>query len=416
MTGTTRCEPPWSVHEVRLKVENAYRYATGQAGSASPAALFDGVVHVPQFDHEAATHIEGALSAETLRTVNGADFAARSLRPRPWLVPGMIPDRTVTLLAGDGGTGKSLLAQQLAAAVSTGGNWLGAALVQGRAIYLSAEDDLDEVHRRLVDIAEADGLALDDLIDLHVVPLAGLDAVLASPRSHSDILERTPLWNQLVATVKAIRPQLLVIDNLADAFAGNENARPQARQFIGMLRGLAIENELAVLVISHPSLTGMANGAGTSGSTAWSNSVRSRLYLERVKAAENAEPDPDLRVLRTMKANYAQVGIETLMRWEQGSFRLVESTGASQLDRAAAAAKAERVFLALLERFRRCGRDVSPKPSRAFAPIVFAKQPDAEGCSRTALEGAMERLLARNEIRIEKHGPPSRSYSRLTVS
>ncbi len=40
-------------------------------------------------------------------------------------VPGLIPAGNVTLLAGDGGTGKSLLAQQLADATVMGGTWLG---------------------------------------------------------------------------------------------------------------------------------------------------------------------------------------------------------------------------------------------------------------------------------------------------
>ena len=42
-----RCEPPWSAGELRVKVENAYRYAKGEAGSASPEAAFGDVVHVP---------------------------------------------------------------------------------------------------------------------------------------------------------------------------------------------------------------------------------------------------------------------------------------------------------------------------------------------------------------------------------
>jgi RecA-family ATPase len=87
-----------------------------------------------------------------------------------------------------------------------------------------------------------------------------------------------------------------------------------------LLRGLAIKNDLAVVLIAHPSLSGMASGSGTSGSTAWSNSVRARLYLERIVDEGNREIDPDLRVLRVKKSNYGPVGLELPLRWQNGGF------------------------------------------------------------------------------------------------
>lgn len=395
-----RCSPPWSVDEAGAKVANAYRYATGVAGSRSPAAAFG--------------HVDAAPPAGgRLRVVTGSALVGREIPARQWLIRDLIPSGTVTLLAGDGGTGKSLLAQQLAVAVATGRPWLGNAAERGGAVYLSAEDDLDEVHRRLADITEAEGLGLADLADLHVLPLAGEDAVLAAPDQRSDVVVKTPLWAQLVDALREIRPRLLVLDNLADVFAGNENARPQARQFIGMLRGLAMHHALTVLVISHPSLTGMSSGTGTSGSTAWSNSVRARLYLERV-TIDKEEADPDLRVLCVKKANYAPVGAEIRMRWERGTFQ-AEGGASRDSSRAAAEAKAERVFLALLERRNSEGRYVSPHRSSSFAPTVFAKLSGAEGCGKAALERAMDRLLERKQIAVEKHGPPTKRSSRLDL-
>ena len=44
---------------------------------------------------------------------------------RRWVVPGLVPDLNVTLLGGDGGLGKSLLAQMLLTAAATGKMWLG---------------------------------------------------------------------------------------------------------------------------------------------------------------------------------------------------------------------------------------------------------------------------------------------------
>ena len=49
-----------------------------------------------------------------------ADLEGRPVPPRQWLVPDLVPHRTVTILGGDGGTGKSLLALQLAISCALG--------------------------------------------------------------------------------------------------------------------------------------------------------------------------------------------------------------------------------------------------------------------------------------------------------
>lgn len=111
-----------------------------------------------------------------LPVVRACDLAGKPVPPRRWLVREMIPDSDVTLLFGDGGTGKSMLALQLAVATVAGKEWLGNLPEKGPVILVSAEDDLDEMHRRLAaDVARL-GIDLADLPDLHLVSLAGHDA------------------------------------------------------------------------------------------------------------------------------------------------------------------------------------------------------------------------------------------------
>jgi hypothetical protein len=75
------------------------------------------------------------------RFFRASELAGKPVPAREWLVPDLIPHRTVTLLSGDGGTGKSLLALQLAVAAATGGRWVGRETTEGSVLYLSAEDD-----------------------------------------------------------------------------------------------------------------------------------------------------------------------------------------------------------------------------------------------------------------------------------
>jgi RecA-family ATPase len=206
----------------------------------------------------------------------------------------------------------------------------------------------------------------------------------------------------------------VVLDTLADIFAGNENARAEARQFIGLLRGLAIDHDLTVLLLAHPSLSGMATGSGTSGSTAWSNSVRSRLYLETIKDEKGKEIDANVRVLSVKKLNYGPADIQLRLRWSNGLFILDSATGS--FDKVAADAKAERVFLELLGLLAAQGRDVSPNAGRTYAPSVFEAHPQAEGIRKRGFAEAMERLLTAGRILVETIGPPSRRYKRVIVA
>lgn len=114
----------------------------------------------------------------------------------------------------------------------------------------------------------------------------------------------------------------------ADIFGGNENVKGLARQFIGMIRHLAIAYDCAVLMLAHPSLSGMASGTGSSGNVAWNNSVRSRIYLKRQHDDLSEITDPDFRKLVSMKANYAPTGGEIGMRWELGRFVPTETPAA----------------------------------------------------------------------------------------
>lgn len=338
-------------------------------------------------------------------------LAGKPVPAREWTVHGLVPKRTVTLLGGDGGTGKSLLALQLAVAVAAHTEWLGKPVQQGRAIFLSAEDETDELHRRLDDVLRATGRDYSDLDGLTMRSLAGEDALLAV-ESQLALME-TELFRELDARAADEQPELVVIDTLADVYPANENDRAKVRQFVGILRGLAIKRRCSVMLLGHPSLTGLNSGSGTSGSTAWNNSVRSRLYLSRI-SDNGFEPDPDARLLSNKKANYGRTGEEIKLRWDLGRF--VAEVMETGLDGLAASAKAERVFLHLLSTLTAQGRRVNAAGGATYAPKVFAEHPDNEGLTKRALKAAMERLLSDGKVTIGQDGPASRRVTFLEVA
>jgi RecA-family ATPase len=340
---------------------------------------------------------------------SAAAYEGKEIVPMDWVIGTMIPANTVTLLSGDGGTGKSLLALNLAISVATGGllPWLGFKPQKGPALYVGAEDDQNEMHRRINNmIWNRPDIGFADLKDLHIASLAARDALLSVVDARSNILTPSPLFKQIRDKIDAERPRLVIFDTLADLFPGNENDRAQARQFIGQLRKLSVDFSTTIILLSHPSLSGMASGTGTSGNTAWNNSVRSRLFMQRVKE-DGYEPDKTARKLTVMKSNYGESGLEVHMNYVEGFFEPEKTM--DSLDRSSMDAKAERIYLMLLDEYTKASIEVSPNfSSNNSAATVFARSDQREGITKAQFKSAQERLQLAGKIWMGERGPASK--------
>lgn len=346
-----------------------------------------------------------------------SSLAGLAVPERFFLVEPLIPCRDVTLLSGDGGSGKSLLTLQLAVAMQNRQNmlWLGLPVSGGPVLLYTAEEERDELHRRLVLVAERASINIEELTELHLVSLAGEDATLAWAGPNQQ-LAPTQRFKALETTIAEIEPALIVVDTIADTFGANENDRRQAGQFVRMLRGLALRYDCAVLLCSQPSRAGLNSGDGMSGSTAWNNSVRSRLYLERVLDDDKEEANVDIRTLRSMKANYAQKGFELQLQWQDGVFVPLLAPGENGLSQVAARDFAEHKFLFMLNLYTHENREVSPRPSSVYAPALFAADHRADHVSKKRFAYAMNQLLQDQKIKIVTEGPPSKPRQRLVIS
>jgi RecA-family ATPase len=337
------------------------------------------------------------------------------LTPRQWLVPERIPMRNITLLSGQGGIGKSVLLMQLSGAVALGSDWVGTRLEKGPVFYVNCEEEDAEIRHRLQAVADYLASTRKAMHDcgLRFLSFAGKDATLGHP-DRNGIIHPTQLFERIREDALALRPRLICIDTVADVFAGKEIDRAQVRQFITMLRGLAIETNSSVVISAHPSLTGISTDTGLSGSTAWHNSVRARIY---VKAAEG---DSGLHMLEFRKNNYGPVSETILLRWRDGVYvaepgSLDPKSAEQVLNRLEVEAKVDELFLTLLRRLAERGRNVSDKSGSSYAPAQFAKQPEAKAGKATSkmFAEAMERLFAAKKIKVVTEGPPSHPRTRL---
>ena len=154
----------------------------------------------------------------------------------------------------------------------------------------------------------------------------------------------------------------------------------------------------------------MSTGSGTSGNTGWSNSVRSRSYMERI-TAEGLEADPLMRKLTLMKSNYGTAGETIFVRWEAGRFVVIESQSRGAKTQAA---DVDALFLQLLAEVTSQGRTVTDKPGPTAAWSTFSKMPDGVGM-KGAFRSAMERLLRVGKIKVVEFGRASKLRSKLVI-
>jgi len=115
-----------------------------------------------------------------------------------------------------------------------------------------------------------------------------------------------------------------------------------------------------------------------------------------------------------MKANDEPKGGQIVMRWKAGVF--VADATPDSLDRMAAGAKAERVFMRLLSDFTAQCRYVSASPPSCYAPTVLAAHPNAERMTKRALAAAMNALFEAGKVVIAEHGKGAKARKHIALA
>jgi RecA-family ATPase len=324
-----------------------------------------------------------------------------------FLASARIPCGDLTILTGNGGSGKTETALQLLIYVAAAlVDWLGCTIEAGLALFLTCEEPEHNIRDRVERICKHRSIDPHYLTDLYLV-FPELDATWLAHVARDGRLTRAPLLDWLEAWIKQHKPRLVVIDSIAAVFDGDAIARRQVRGFLAMLRKIAREHDVAIVLLDHPSVRGMADGTGTANSVDWRNSVRSMLHL-----SDPDKDDPDVRTLTVTKSNYGRTGEKVTLRWNGLTFTTA-TAGETSSYRAAADRDVDDLFLRLLDRFSAQGRAVRPSTGRGSAPAEMADEPDTGGVKAEAFRAAMVRLMNAGKIRIVESGPPSKRVKHI---
>lgn len=361
------------------------------------------------FASEALAQQSDALGSPKgiLQVTTPADWSNEPPQEMKWLVEHRIPAGDVTILTGDGGAGKTEIALQLALALALeAGEWLGAKCDVGPVLFVSAEEPPEEIRRRAERIAATlqGDLKSNRHLYIHFPPL---DECAFARVSTKGLLLFTPEFDRLSVWIRSRRPALVVVDAIVAVFDAPNYDRRFVRQFISKLRMLARETGTTFLLLDHPSVSGMQEGSGRTGSTDWNNAVRSRMYLKIEKNVSAA------RTLEVVKSNRHQAGEKLRLQWDGRTFTPEPDPGSPESIAANEAIDA--LFIKLLAARIAEGRPVGPSPSANYAPTVFSKDPGAQGVRKGAFIASMDRLLKVGTIFIAETGPPSRRRRHLEL-
>lgn len=378
-----RCDPPLQLEEVAIISASMSKYAP----ALEPWQVFgQGVDALP------------AGASEEFGIIIGPDDGAMDVfAPLPHYVDKWIPQDEVTLLAGHGGGGKSYVALSLAACVALGRPFGPLATRRANVLFYSAEDGARVLRSRRAKVCRSMGIdpaALEGKLIL-------LDASDIDPA----LFRRgeLPALASLATLVAKHKAELVVIDNASDAFDGEEIKRAEVRGFIRALRARLARPGRAVLLLAHINKQNATSGrsAGAedySGSTAWHNSVRSRLSLN--------PSGSDAMTLEHMKANHGPKADPVRMAWRDGVPVVVE---VAPVDHAAEADRREeqkRALVGLIQKIEGRGARVFTARTGGYstfntlsAEAGYPKEIDKELLSHLMNELQDDGLLFRKWIK-----------------
>jgi hypothetical protein len=317
------CSPPWNGDDegdvgnrLSTKVNSAYNSRQKPPGSDSAVADF---ADDPIEDDDADDFVrEDKPKRKLPPTVSISELMTGTFLRTKYTVGDLVMQGVVNMFYGNGGTGKTTVAIQMATAVSAGRPLFERQTIKGPSLLVLAEDGLGEIKPRVEGALRDLDIKNTDDVDCEVWALPGEDISVARINEEGKTV-LLPFYYELEKKLAAKPGLFVVLDSLADIAEMGEAGRVAANTFFKkVLGGLAVKHGATILVLGHPSKASMADGSYYSGSTAYRNSVRNMIVLKEIK-------DTDFRSLERLKNNYADAKARLTVAWSDGIFVTTEN-------------------------------------------------------------------------------------------
>lgn len=241
----------------------------------------------------------------------------------PWIFKDFMPANKVCMLTAPGGTGKSFFTLQMAFSIATGtplaGHWTDVTI--GPVLLISAEDDVDDMHRRLKSIIATveDDFAYDatDIVrikenlkaNLRFVSIVGKNAALTHKTGHE--CEQTKAIDWVVKAVNTMPDTLLtILDPISRFKSGDENNQDDMTKFVNALERIRSETGSGVLAVHHANKASMREGGATEqyaarGASALTDGVRWQANMAKMHPDEAK----DYGIKKDQAGNFVQIAV-----------------------------------------------------------------------------------------------------------
>lgn len=201
---------------------------------------------------ETAPAEAGTRQAVGIPLQSAFPIAEAAIPTRDWVIPGLLLKRYLSVLVAPPGSGKSLLTLQLAIAVAVGKQWGGWTVrAPKKIIVINAEDDMDEMRRRLFAAAKTMGVSQRDLEGRLFLAEAPESIVIAKTDSKTKTVVRTPLLEDLVHTILDNQIEVAFVDPFAETFEGDENSNSEIKWAGILWREVSRRTGSAVMLVHH---------------------------------------------------------------------------------------------------------------------------------------------------------------------
>jgi AAA domain len=244
-----------------------------------------------------------------LPIINPFPITLSQMPRRPWLVPGLLLRRQLSLMVAPAGSGKSLLTLQLGMVATAGIREWGGWRTRGkyRVLIINVEEDEDEMRRRLGAAAKVMNIDQNEMGGLFIARTDSV--VIARADNRTKTVTATPMLGQIEKVITDNAIDIIIVDPFAETFAGDENSNSELKWAAILWRDVARRTNSSIMLIHHTKKysTGMAGdpdaGRGASALTGVARVVGTLFNMTDKEAAVFADQkltdgsvfDPDNR-------------------------------------------------------------------------------------------------------------------------